>query len=248
MALVQTLDLELVPGQHVFVALFDGVTPASATRVLEHYLPRAPAAETKGGAEVAAAAAAGSKRKADDADKAVATEPTPAAAGPAALPVALVDAELVFSKYHFAVAATNAAHRAAVGAGVPGRGRGLRTRSVHSELLLCLAAGRSIDGALKTLGLKAASTRVALASFESAAVVAEAAALLLVSGEAAEAEALPPVSWSWEALEASAWERRAVFVKHFKLSKEETARAVNKAELEAAVVSRVGIQGHEKDN
>jgi hypothetical protein len=218
MALVQTLDLELVPGQHVFVALFDGVTPARATRVLEHFLPRAPATEKVENEAEGAVAAAGSKRKADDAiqNAEAVVEPTPAeptpVVWPAALPVALVDAELVFSKYHFAVAAINAAHRAAVGV-VPGRGKGLRTRSVHSELLLCLAAGRSIDGALKTLGLKATSTRVVLASFESAAVVEAAAALLLASGEVAEADAPPPAAWSWEALEASAWERRASFIK-----------------------------------
>ena len=130
--------------------------------------------------------------------------------------MALVDAVLVFSKYHFAVAATNAAHRAAV-AVVPGRCKGLRTRSVHSELLLCLSTGRFIDGALKILGLKATSTRVVLASFESAAVVEAAVALLLASGEGAEAVAPPPchmpAAWSWEALEASAWERRVGFIK-----------------------------------
>jgi len=36
--------------------------------------------------------------------------------------------------------------------------------------------------------------------------------------------------------------------RHFKLSKEETARGENKEQLEAAIISRVGIQGHEKDN
>jgi len=36
--------------------------------------------------------------------------------------------------------------------------------------------------------------------------------------------------------------------RHFKLSKEETARGESKEQLEAAIISRVGIQGHEKDN
>jgi hypothetical protein len=183
-------------------------------------LPRAPAAEKAGnGAE--SAAASGSKRKADDSveNAEAVAEPTaaqPTTAAWSAAPVALVDAELFFSKYHFAVAATNAAHRAAVGV-VPGRGKGLRTRSVHSELLLCLLTGRFIDGALNSLGLKATSTRVVLASFESAAVVEAAAALLLASGEGAEAVAPPPcqmpAAWNWEALEASAWERRVGFIK-----------------------------------
>ena len=91
---------------------------------------------------------------------------------------------------------------------------------MHSELLLCLAAGRSIDAALKHLGLKDTTTGAPLTSFDSATVVTEAAALLLESpstsinggenvgsggGENA-AEGPVPTAWSWEALEASSWE------------------------------------------
>jgi len=218
MVSIQTLELELVPDQRVFVALFDGVTPERATRVLEHYLPTSPAKSAKDAGGPEDSAPAGSKRKAegsvaDEANVTAVTEPTPGTTTPGALPLALIDANLVFSKYHFAVAANNAVRRAAVGV-VPGRGKGLRTRSVHSELLLCLAAGRSIDGALKSLGLNANSTRVVLASFESAAVV-EAAAALLVSDdkEAGSAKSVAPASVSWETFESSAWERRATFVK-----------------------------------
>lgn len=217
MVLVQTLDLELVPDRRVFVALFDGVTPDYATRVLEHYLPTVSTAGPKEAVLAEGPEQAGSKRKAegsvaDEANTAAVAEPTPATT-PTALPLALIDANLVFSKYHFAVAANNAVRRAAVGI-VPGRGKGLRTRSVHSELLLCLAAGRSIDGALKSLGLNANSTRVVLASFESAAVVEAAAALFTSDGnEEGSAKSPPPTAVSWETFETSAWERRATFAK-----------------------------------
>jgi len=105
------------------------------------------------------------------------------------------------------MAATNAHHRLLAG-NQKGRS-GLRTRSVHSELLLCLSTGRSIDSALASMGLKEETTGVIICSFGGEAPVREAVQLLLRADE----DSAAPVAVGWEELEARAVTRRAAFSK-----------------------------------
>ena len=101
-----------------------------------------------------------------------------------------------------------------------GAGRsGLRTRSVHSELLLCLAAGRSIDAALGKLGIQEGTTTALLCSFEGATPVAAAADLLLSDpphspdNSLGDSPGALPVAMTWAEVEASARERPQRFTK-----------------------------------
>ena len=111
------------------------------------------------------------------------------------------------------------------------------------------------------------TTRLILCSFVGPEPVEAAAALMASAAtKAAAAEGRGEArAVSWTDHEAAAQARRLDFAKHFKLTKEEVAlmdRIGRSAQpggaaaapvaslsgLEAAVLSRVGIQGHEKEN
>ena len=171
----------------------------------------------------------------------------------------------------------------------------MKTRSINSELLLCLSGKRSIDSALRSYGLKESSKRLIVCAFDDPAPLLEVVAELqqfvkqswITPAEkdtTLQRKVTGPTLGYWSEFETMSMERMAMFLTFFKISKEELAlieyrkkqeekefenkwtpkkrRIVAETEtgfflesnlqtrwianLESAVVTRLGIQAHEK--
>ena len=266
--------LELRPGRKLHVALYDEMTPNAVRTLLLRFFPK-------------------KQDKVSLSTKADSTAKTNASSEHCTRPFSatLIDGEYVLSRLHLLVAATNALYRS----GNPAGSNGLKTRSINSELLLCLSGKRSIDSALRSFGLKESSKRLIVCSFDDPAPLLEVVAELqqfvkqssitLAEGDTTfQRKVSGPTIGSWSEFETLSTERMTMFLTFFKVGKEELAlieyrekqeekdfenKSMPKkrrieagtetrtslesnlpvrwiASLESAVITRLGIQAHEK--
>jgi tRNA threonylcarbamoyladenosine modification (KEOPS) complex Cgi121 subunit len=216
--------IELFPGRTIHVACFNGLTPETARRLIMRFFPRHRHRKPS---------SSGKKRKVGQADDVLATpfgdgsatkpaeistciaRPT---AGLAPLQAALVDGEYVLSRLHLLAAATNALYRSENEGGADT----LKTRSIYSEVLLCLSGKRSIDNSLRTYGLKETTTRLIVCAFDDPSPLRTVDDELHAFAATAAIDGMPRRT-SWTELEIISPDRRALFLNFFKIGREESA-------------------------
>ena len=159
----------------------------------------------------------------------------------------VIDPSLVVSVLHVVAAANivlsrvaaaadsapcEAAKPAAGAAPAPGR-RGLKTRSVHLELIYCLSASKSISDAMRSFGIGDASTSLLVAQFEGAeATLAPIEAII-------EGERIPLGELASQDSRSAAGSSKAQRIaQHFKI----TADELSVSSLEDAVVTRIATK------
>ena len=234
----QSFPLAFQSSRTLHVAAYAGMSPETVRKVLEKFVPLARTNygggkkrkageavdnEEAGGDPVPAPAATTVAATVAAATTVATSVPAPAPASllpplppPPPFQAALVDGEYVVSRLHLTTAATNALYRSGNERGA----NGLKTRTLASEVMFCLSGKRSIDLSLHTFGLKETTTKMLVCAFD------DPAPLFAVNEELRQftsPDGGSPTLVTWEELEALSPERRAMFVKFFKIGKEEVA-------------------------
>ena len=159
----------------------------------------------------------------------------------------VVDPSLVVSALHVVAAANIVLSRVAAAADpgpsdaakpaggatpAPGR-RGLKTRSVHLELIYCLSGSKSISDAMRSFGIGDASTSLLVAQFEGAeATLAPIEAII-------EGERIPLSELASQDSRSAAGSSKAQRIaQHFKITDDE----LSVSSLEDAVVTRIATK------